>query len=551
MKPKKNTQKLFLIQIGLAVLCFIVLVFITKTKFYNSPKINSYLSLNDGVKKMASSTSSILDSLIIKDDVTLDPTSGKEIEKVLKYLKKTENEKFLMIGSSQLRVVKGLEKGKSGFNKIVSKKVQDFSKRKNQTYNLSLGGMTVPEKLIMLKKTSELLNPENVLISVTPWDCIADRVRKSVSDIKEKSFKNQETIKNEVGKAIIDIDLMFPLNINQNANNYLDTITNKNLFIYSKRTGINKWLDDETTSFLINVKTPFNPTNIISKFSMPDYWLTNSQKLDNKSGWDNIEFKTGKRSLKIINEEKTLSKWDGDIIFLEKPTNTFIFEGWMKAENVSSDTKLLAVDHKIMFEDNTDEWYLKNLKFDKNAKGWQQVKAIANFDKNVIAIKPHLLFYNGTGTVWFDDITINPVFDGKAEENIVPNPGGELELEERLNVSYSYNKEEWNKIKENMFSVIDHLASNKAKNKYLLLTPFWSNEKKSAYPQKNKYINLIKKVKARCKNNNVKYIDASYILNKDHFGIYTKGSVRDKIDVLHFNSEAHEILAKYIIKNLN
>jgi len=65
-----------------------------------------------------------------------------------------------------------------------------------------------------------------------------------------------------------------------------------------------------------------------------------------------------------------------------------------------------------------------------------------------------------------------------------------------------------------------------------------------------KYDNLVSTLKEYCKTKQVKFIDASYILNKRHFGIYTNGSVRDKIDVLHFNADAHNELAKYILKSL-
>ena len=80
---------------------------------------------------------------------------------------------------------------------------------------------------------------------------------------------------------------------------------------------------------------------------------------------------------------------------------------------------------------------------------------------------------------------------------------------------------------------------------------FWHTDKKSAYPQKDQYENLVSEIKKYCNENSVKCIDASYILDKDNFGVYTNGSVRDKIDVLHFDAQAHEILAKYIIENLN
>ncbi|WP_299883671.1 hypothetical protein [uncultured Lacinutrix sp.] len=549
MKPIKNNQKLFLIQTGLAILCFVVLAFVTKKTFYSSPKVNSYLSINEGVKEMAESTSALLDSLIEKNDVTFDPTSGKELEKVFSNLKQTKKEKFLMIGSSQLRVVKG-ENDLISYDKTVPNLVENLLKNKIQAYNLSLGGMSISEKLIVSNKASDLLNPENVLIAVTPWDCIADKIRPGVTAIESKVFSKQEIEPTKITKRKKGETLVFPLNINESISNNLEEFVSNNITIYAKRTGIKEWMFDEVVLASISEKEMQEKENAGIE-PKADYWLTFKQDLDNITAWDKNEFKTGSRSLKIVNSKKNSAKWEGDIIYLNKHTNTFIFEGWSKTDSVSSDTKLLAIDHEITFTDNSTQWYYKKLRFNKGTHDWQKVSTKIVFDKPVKSIKPHLLFYGGTGTVWFDDISIYPIIDEKKENNIVPNPSAEAFSRERLNVSYSYNASRWEIIENNIISVIDHLALSKSKNKYLLLTPFWYTPKKSAYPQKEQYASLVKKIKAYCKSKKVKCIDASFILNKDNFGIYTNGKNKDKIDVLHFNAQAHEKLAKYVIKNLN
>ena len=542
----KKAHKLYLIQTAIALVLFILFAIFTETLFYSDNNIKSYLSINDGVKEMAGSTSDFLDSLIIRNDVTFDPTSGAELEKVFKNLKNSNKEKFLFVGSSQLRVIQG-EKITNSYESLVSKKFEKFSNEKIQVYNLSLGGMTTPEKLIVSKKAIELLSPSNILISVTPWDCLSDKVRPVVTEINNKTFlKKKEIINNGIINKQKN-SLVFPLSINENVSDCLENMVEDNMTVYSKRTGIKQWLNDKVASLFTKTDDSLSS---VSGQSMADYWLTLNQELDNKSGWDTKAVKTGQRALKISNSQKISSKWEGEIVFLNTPTNIFEFEGWSKADSVSATTKLYAIDYLITFTDNTIFWYYKNLKFNKGTHDWEQVKAIVSFDKKVKSIKPHLLFYGGTGTVWFDDIKAFPIIDGVKQENIIPNSGAELELKERLNVSYSYNKEEWNKIKENMFSVVNYLKSNTAENKYLLLTPFWHTDKKSAYPQKDQYESLVNDVKKYCEQNEVKCIDASYILNKDNFGVYTNGSVKDKIDVLHFDAQAHEVLAKYIIKNL-
>lgn len=83
------------------------------------------------------------------------------------------------------------------------------------------------------------------------------------------------------------------------------------------------------------------------------------------------------------------------------------------------------------------------------------------------------------------------------------------------------------------------------------MTPFWHEKSRSAYPQKTKYDEFLTNVRKYCVLNKVNFIDASYILSKDNFGVYKRTSNRDKIDVLHFNADGHFKLANYIIKELN
>ncbi|TMM58564.1 hypothetical protein FEE95_03790 [Maribacter algarum] len=545
----KKAHKLFLIQISVAVVLFVVLASLTKTFFYKDENIKGYLAINDGVKEMAGTSSDFLDTLIVRNDVTFDPTSGKELERVFKHLKYSNKEKFLFVGSSQLRVIQG-ENTSVSYESLVTKKFEKFSNGRFQVYNLSLGGMSNPEKLIVSKKASEVLKPENVLISVTPWDCLLDKIRLGVTTIENQKFTNRPNLVEDLEYA--ENDLLFPLNVNQKITERIENTIDKSLTIYSKRTGIKQWLNDEFEKAINPTNDSLDNTNEVPTSSIADYWLTLHQDLDNRFGWDNKVYKTGKRSLKIVNAEGKRARWLGTPISLEIPTETFEFEGWSKSDSVTvSKTGLYAIDYQITFIDDTKQWYLDNLIFENGTHDWEQVKTTVTFDKKVKTIKPVLMFFEGKGTVWFDDIKAFPIIDGIKSENIIPNPSAEIELTERQDTSYTYSEEEWVKIRENIFSVIDYLSSNQAENKYLLLTPFWHTDKKSAYPQKAEYENLVNAVKQYCEQKNVKCIDASYILNEDDFGIYAAGSVRDKIDVLHFGVRAHEELAKFIIEKLN
>lgn len=541
----RQKHKTFIIQILIAMITFVFGSYLIQKRFDVSPQKSLYLAMNKGVKEMATSSSALIDSLIIKNDLTFDPTSGKQLEKVLNNLKYTNKKKFILIGSSQLRTVKG--EGIKGYTKIVSRKLNSHLKETTQVYNLSLGGMKISEKLILAKKGVEILDPERLLISVTPWDCISDKIRPNVKAVENKNFTyiKREVEKNPLEKEITNTKEPFPLNFNTSVTNTLDDFVGDKLPVYTRRTAIQNWLGDSLEN-----STEENETK--NTIKLPDYWRTLNQDLDNTTGWDNEFVKFGKKSIKIIKSKSDKNaKWLGDNIVLENPTTTFDFEGWSKAENVTKDIKLYCLDFQVIFEDGTSKWHYKGLKFKKGTHDWQHVKTRVKFDKKITAIKPHMLFYGGTGTVWFDEIKAIPVYDNKIGENILPNSSFENQLKERVNVSYSYTAKEWGKIQKNMFSVVDFLSKTATNQKnVLLITPFWYTKNKSAYPQKKQYEVLLDKVKNYCISKNVDFVNASYVLSKNNFGIYTKGSVRDKIDVLHFNADGHTKLANYIIKEL-
>ncbi len=545
----KKQHRLFLVQTLIAIGIFIIASTVVKNRFNKDPKAQSYLIFDEGVKIMAASTTALVDSLILKNDLTFDPTSGKLLDKVLNNLKYSQKSKFIIVGSSQMIAVQG--QGIEGYADIVSRKLNAYVKESYQLYNLSLGGMTTPEKIIMAKKGDEIIKADRILISVTPWDCISDKIRPEVKAVENKKFQAiKESVELEKGVTKTESDEVFPLNVNSKITKSTEGLVKNSIDIYRNRSAIKRWLNNKT------VNQPEGINDIVEaeeafKSNMPDYWQTANQDLDNITAWDLVVAKEGTKSIKITNKNPQNAKWFGDDIILEKPTEMFQFEGWSRSQDASEDTKLYCLDFQVIFVDGTSQWYYKNLIFSKGTHDWEKVKTEVRFDKKVKAIKPHLLFYGGTGTVWFDGINAKPVYNGKVGENILPNSNFEVELKERQNVSYSYTDLEWKRIEKNMLSIVDFLSSQKNKDQnVLLLTPFWHTETKTAYPQKAQYDKLTETIKNYAVNKNVTFVDASHILSKSNFGIYTNGKRKDKIDVLHFNAAAHDKLAKYIIKKL-
>lgn len=125
---------------------------------------------------------------------------------------------------------------------------------------------------------------------------------------------------------------------------------------------------------------------------------------------DSTEHHSGNHSIKLTNDTSTNSGWYARE-FDVNHTQTVTFGGWSKAEDVSSDA-LYALDFKVTFDDGSYMWYYQDTKFETGTHDWQKIEVTKTFDKPVIKIRAYALLYNGTGTVWFDDIY---VIDEEAE----------------------------------------------------------------------------------------------------------------------------------------
>lgn len=550
----QNKQRLFLFQFVIAAVFVVLLANIVSSSFIKDPDATPFLVLNEDINSMAKSRETLLDSLIKINDLTIDPSDGNDIDRVLNNLKYSKKEKILMVGSSQLIVVQGEEYWKSR-SKVVSKKIEYLTNDKYQTYNLSMGGMTAPEKLLIAKKAASILKPQNIIIAMTPWDSGVNNIRPSLQAVEKNTYKTQEVIKDLNNSGLAKEEFKFPITINNKISAYVEETTKEKSILYSKRTGIQKWLKSKADAiFGFNKEDTLIITSEVTDELKPEYWSTNNQELNDITGWDSIVKHSGKKSLKISNLQPKNALWLGDPLYLGTPSKTFNFEAYSKAENIAGNITYYAFYLGVTFEDGSETQFYNNLSFSKKDHDWEKVNSTIYFDKNVVSIRPMLLFYGGTGTVWFDDLKITQGNISSDSRNLVPNAGAEDKSLIRKNASYLFSQKDWQVILQNMKNSVDFLATqNKeySSKTVLLITPFWHYNEKLAYPQIKEYKDLIKKIKAYCIEKNVGLIDASYILSTENFGIYKTGKDKDKIDVLHFNENSHNKLAHYIIEQLD
>ena len=126
-----------------------------------------------------------------------------------------------------------------------------------------------------------------------------------------------------------------------------------------------------------------------------------------EGGWVANEGYSGTHSLKITNLSSQNSGWR----YTDIPINnarTITFGGWSKAENVNAGA-LYALDFYVKFADGTDQWFApQEIRFSTGTHDWEHKELTYTFDKDVVLVRPYLLLYYDTGTVWYDDIYVIP-----------------------------------------------------------------------------------------------------------------------------------------------
>ena len=124
-------------------------------------------------------------------------------------------------------------------------------------------------------------------------------------------------------------------------------------------------------------------------------------------GWVANEGHSGTHSLKITNPSSQNSGWRYTNIPINN-ARTITFGGWSKAENVNAGA-LYALDFYVKFADGTDRWFApQEIRFSTGTHDWEHKELTYTFDKDVVLVRPYLLLYYDTGTVWYDDIYVIP-----------------------------------------------------------------------------------------------------------------------------------------------
>ena len=143
----------------------------------------------------------------------------------------------------------------------------------------------------------------------------------------------------------------------------------------------------------------------------PDNWWTGANDLSRAAGWATDEAASGSHALKISKASSgSNAYWYGNTFTFPASDQpyTLTFSGWSKAAGVSASGGLYTLYYYVTFADATTTAYVTGLGFTSGTHDWQYVQRTNTFAKPIASVRPYALFYNRTGTAWFDDIAATP-----------------------------------------------------------------------------------------------------------------------------------------------
>lgn len=532
----KEKHRLFLFQFLLTFLSFLALALLFSAGFYKDPDSRNYVLAEKKITNLRESSSFVLEDLLKQNEVTFDPTNGVSIETVLENLKCSPKRKILLLGSSQL-VTLNDDWSADNYLRRVDKKLESSYEEEVVVYNLSMGGMTIAEKKIVLDKAQQVMDFDKIIVSIGPYDCREINVRPGIEQIENKLFGHIEKEDCAPMEQSFNFDIE---KLNSEIEGGVKKWLEKRLLFFENKGAIKMWTEEKAKALKGN-KPFYRPKKALS-------WRTNNQKFNDVTGWVEDVFRSGRKSLKITKEEvKTNASWGGFKVDLEKPTKKIVLGGWSKSENVVK-AKLYCLDFKIDFVDGSNEWIYQGLEFEEGTNDWTKRERVFQFDKEIKSITPKMLFYQGTGTVWFDDIYARPIYS-KVGENVILNANVEDESNIKDVHTLKFEDEVWDKIFENAQDMVDYvgkMASKNAGEYYVLIPPIYNSEIKKGYEQDFMLQQFKEQLDKACKNNNVQLLDANGLLDESHFIEYESGSRKGMIEPLHFGTKGHEKLAEYL-----
>lgn len=209
--------------------------------FRASPDAALYRRAGDRLVRLSEDAPETLRTLIQRDEVTWDPTNGSELQTVLAHLQKGWGERVLLLGSSQLLTVRD-DRTVGAYTRRVDKVLQRESVRPLTVYNLSMGGMTAPEKALVLERAADAARFDRVVLALTLWDSVSASRRASLSRLA-RGFQ-----RDRVPLGAGD-DRTGPAAVNRVVARFVERGLEEHVSFFRDRSAIQAWISDRVGVF--------------------------------------------------------------------------------------------------------------------------------------------------------------------------------------------------------------------------------------------------------------------------------------------------------------
>jgi len=159
--------------------------------FRASPDAQRYVRAGDRLVHLSEDASEALRVLIASDQVTWDPTNGLELQTVLAHLKEGRGKRVLLLGSSQLITLRD-DRSMGSFTRRVDAILERGAARPITVYNLSIGGMSAPEKALVLERAAGAVRFDDVVLALTLWDSVSEARRATIARLSTAPSRKGE-----------------------------------------------------------------------------------------------------------------------------------------------------------------------------------------------------------------------------------------------------------------------------------------------------------------------------------------------------------------------
>jgi hypothetical protein len=215
--------------------------------FHSSPDAQLYVRAGDHLVRLSDDAHEELRVLIDRDEVTWDPTNGTELTAVFTHLKKGRGDRVLLLGSSQLLVLRD-DRSRRAFARRVDKVLERGAARPVTVYNLSLGGMSAPEKELVLARVAGAVHLDDVVVALTLWDSTSPTRRAGVNRLYT-SPRNEEPF------GASD-DRSGPAAVNRLVTAALERALEEHVSFFRERAAIQAWIGDRVGSVFSGARPP-------------------------------------------------------------------------------------------------------------------------------------------------------------------------------------------------------------------------------------------------------------------------------------------------------